>query len=102
MAGRNRATSALPPAGTQARAGKRGSLGTSPPAPARSLAALVNPVLLDEEREPLKSVVALVVDKSQSQDIGGRAAHPTAGIRQQQRERGNSPGGLHLAKRGGR
>ena len=35
--------------------------------------ALANPVLLDEEREPLKSVVALVVDKSQSQDIGDRA-----------------------------
>lgn len=35
--------------------------------------ALVNPVLLDEEREPLKSVVALIVDESQSQDIGDRA-----------------------------
>ncbi|TKT77365.1 membrane protein [Aquamicrobium sp. LC103] len=36
--------------------------------------ALLNPVLLDEEREPLKSVVALVVDRSQSQDIGDRTA----------------------------
>jgi hypothetical protein len=35
--------------------------------------ALANPVLLDEEREPLKSVVAVVLDKSQSQDIGDRA-----------------------------
>ena len=35
--------------------------------------ALMNPVLLDEEREPLKSVVALIVDESQSQDIGDRA-----------------------------
>jgi hypothetical protein len=35
--------------------------------------ALVNPVLLDEERDPLKSVVALIVDRSQSQDIGVRA-----------------------------
>ncbi|MCV0397419.1 MAG: hypothetical protein K5872_16350 [Rhizobiaceae bacterium] len=35
--------------------------------------ALVNPVFLDEEREPLKSVVALIVDRSQSQDIGDRA-----------------------------
>ena len=35
--------------------------------------ALVNPVLLDEEREALRSVVALVVDRSQSQDIGERA-----------------------------
>ncbi|RWN55658.1 hypothetical protein [Mesorhizobium sp.] len=35
-------------------------------------AALLNPVLLDEEREALKSVVAVVVDRSQSQDIGER------------------------------
>ncbi|RWQ56457.1 hypothetical protein [Mesorhizobium sp.] len=35
-------------------------------------AALLNPVLLDEEREALKSVVAIVVDRSQSQDIGER------------------------------
>jgi len=35
--------------------------------------ALANPVLLDEERDPLKSVVAVVVDESQSQDIGNRA-----------------------------
>jgi len=35
--------------------------------------ALFNPVLLDEDREPLKSVVALVVDRSQSQDIGERS-----------------------------
>jgi len=34
--------------------------------------ALFNPVLLNEERDPLKSVVALVVDRSQSQDIGNR------------------------------
>ncbi|CAG1008210.1 MAG: hypothetical protein F9K19_21650 [Rhizobiaceae bacterium] len=43
-------------------------------------AALVNPVLLDEEREPLKSVVALIVDKSQSQDIGGRNAQTAAAV----------------------
>ncbi|WP_295813297.1 hypothetical protein [uncultured Nitratireductor sp.] len=37
-------------------------------------AALANPVLLDEEREPLKSVVAVVVDESQSQTtIDGRS-----------------------------
>jgi hypothetical protein len=35
--------------------------------------ALINPVLLDEQRDPLKSVVALVVDRSQSQDIGQRS-----------------------------
>ncbi|MDN2566625.1 hypothetical protein N1F89_10360 [Aquibium sp. A9E412] len=36
--------------------------------------ALANPVLLDEEREPLKSVVALIADRSQSQEIGERRA----------------------------
>ncbi|PZO82192.1 MAG: hypothetical protein DI629_01665 [Mesorhizobium amorphae] len=35
-------------------------------------AALLDPVLLDEQREPLKSVVAVVVDRSQSQEIGER------------------------------
>lgn len=35
--------------------------------------ALLNPVLLDEQRDPLKSVVAVIVDKSQSQNIGTRA-----------------------------
>ena len=43
-------------------------------------AALVNPVLLDEEREPLKSVVALIVDRSQSQDIGDRRKQTNAGL----------------------
>ena len=37
-------------------------------------AVLFNPVLLDEDREPLQSVVALVVDRSASQDIGNRTA----------------------------
>jgi hypothetical protein len=36
--------------------------------------ALLNPVLLDELREPLKSVVAVIVDRSQSQEIGQRTA----------------------------
>ena len=42
--------------------------------------ALVNPVLLDEQREPLKSVVAVVVDRSQSQDIGNRTAETDAAL----------------------
>src|SRR5690606_10690059 len=42
--------------------------------------ALVNPVLLDEQREPLQSVVALVVDRSQSQDIGDRMATTDAAV----------------------
>lgn len=37
-------------------------------------AALLNPAFLDEDREPLKSVVAVVVDRSQSQEIGERTA----------------------------
>lgn len=38
------------------------------------LGALLNPFLLNEVRDPLKSVVALIVDRSQSQDIGDRKA----------------------------
>jgi hypothetical protein len=37
-------------------------------------AALANPVFLNEERDPVKSVVAVVVDRSQSQLFGTRAA----------------------------
>ncbi len=44
--------------------------------------ALINPVILDEEREPLKSVVALIVDRSQSQDIGERATQTDEAVRQ--------------------
>ncbi len=42
--------------------------------------ALVNPVLLDEEREPLKSVATIIVDRSQSQDIGERKAQTDAAL----------------------
>ncbi|MBO6718819.1 MAG: hypothetical protein JJ913_12750 [Rhizobiaceae bacterium] len=42
--------------------------------------AVANPVLLDEEREALKSVVALIVDRSQSQDIGDREATTDAAL----------------------
>jgi hypothetical protein len=37
-------------------------------------AALANPVFLNEERDPVKSVVAVVVDRSQSQLFGTRTA----------------------------
>jgi hypothetical protein len=47
-------------------------------------AALANPVLLDEQRDPLKSVVAVVVDRSQSQDIGDRNAQTTAALEELQ------------------
>lgn len=43
-------------------------------------AALLNPVFLDEDHEPLKSVVAVVVDRSQSQDIGERTAQADAAL----------------------
>ncbi|MCC0043300.1 MAG: hypothetical protein H6892_02615 [Brucellaceae bacterium] len=42
--------------------------------------AVANPVLLSEEREALKSVVALIVDRSQSQDIGDREATTDAAL----------------------
>ncbi|RLQ88356.1 hypothetical protein [Notoacmeibacter ruber] len=36
--------------------------------------AITNPVVLREERDPLTSIVAVVVDRSQSQEIGERAS----------------------------
>ncbi len=45
---------------------------------AAGLAALSNPSLTREEREPLSSVVAVVVDKSASQDFGDRTAQTDA------------------------
>ncbi|WP_018183745.1 hypothetical protein [Kaistia granuli] len=38
------------------------------------VAALAGPVLLAEDRQPLPTIVAVVVDKSASQDLDGRAA----------------------------
>ncbi|MDP6067122.1 MAG: hypothetical protein QGG75_07710 [Alphaproteobacteria bacterium] len=49
-----------------------------------ALLALVNPKLIEEQRQPLSDVVALVVDRSDSQDIGQRrqATHQaTAALR---------------------
>jgi hypothetical protein len=40
--------------------------------------ALANPVLLNEDREPLSTIVALVVDKSASQSLDGRGEMTTA------------------------
>ena len=42
--------------------------------------ALANPVLLEEERDPVKSVVGVIVDRSQSQDIGNRNAEADAAL----------------------
>lgn len=44
------------------------------------IAALLNPVILREERDPLKSLVALVVDDSQSQTIAARASETRAAV----------------------
>lgn len=46
--------------------------------------ALFNPIVVNEEREPLKSVVAIVADRSQSQDIGSRTADTDAALTQVQ------------------
>ena len=53
--------------------------------------ALLNPVLLDEEREPLKSVVALVADRSQSQDIGDRRAATDSAMEELRAKLGRFP-----------
>ena len=37
-----------------------------------ALLALLNPKLVEEQRQPLNDVLALVVDRSDSQEIGGR------------------------------
>ncbi len=43
--------------------------------------ALFNPVVINEEREPLKSVVALIADRSQSQELGQRRADTDAALK---------------------
>jgi hypothetical protein len=43
--------------------------------------AMLNPVIISEERESLKSVVALVVDRSQSQELGNRRADTDAALK---------------------
>jgi hypothetical protein len=60
-------------------AARRGSL-LRAGALAALVLALLNPVLLDEEREPLRSVVALIADRSQSQDIGDRNVQTSEAI----------------------
>lgn len=49
------------------------------------LAALANPLLLQEERDPMTTVVPVIVDRSQSQQIAGRPAQTDealAGLRE--------------------
>ncbi len=42
--------------------------------------ALANPVFMSEERDPVKSVVAVIVDRSQSQSLGTRTADTDAAL----------------------
>ena len=44
------------------------------------LAALTNPALVREDREPVKDVAAIVVDRSGSQALGDRAQQHVAGL----------------------
>jgi len=41
---------------------------------------LLNPVMLQEQRAPLKSIVAIVIDNSKSQDFGSRRADTAAAL----------------------
>jgi hypothetical protein len=50
--------------------------------------ALANPVFLNEERDPVKSVVVVVVDRSQSQLFGSRTADTNAALAQLQERLG--------------
>ncbi|WP_296423205.1 hypothetical protein [Yoonia sp.] len=56
------------------------------------LAALANPALQQEDREPLSDIVMLVVDESASQRIGGRPAQAAAAIANIQSEIARRPG----------
>ncbi|MCL7996774.1 hypothetical protein M8994_00780 [Brucella sp. 21LCYQ03] len=53
--------------------------------------ALLNPVIVSEEREPLKSVVALVVDRSQSQQLGERRADTDTAVKAVQDQLASMP-----------
>jgi hypothetical protein len=55
------------------------------------LAALANPSLVREEREPVRSVVAVVVDKSASQALGDRAAMTAQARAEVERRLGTLP-----------
>jgi hypothetical protein len=57
----------------------RGRFFRAAAATALALAA-ANPVLIQEQREPLKSTVAIIVDRSQSQLFDGRAAQTDAAL----------------------
>ena len=53
--------------------------------------ALINPIVVNEEREPLKSVVAVIADRSQSQDLSNRRADTDEALKQVQTALGRLP-----------
>ncbi|KAA0972045.1 hypothetical protein FPY71_02715 [Aureimonas fodinaquatilis] len=55
------------------------------------LLALANPVVLHEQREKLQSVVALVVDRSQSQSLANRSAQTDAAVTALRQSLGEHP-----------
>jgi hypothetical protein len=55
------------------------------------LAAIANPVIVDERREPLKSVAAIVVDRSPSQDLANRRSETDAAVAELQRKLARFP-----------
>jgi len=54
--------------------------------------ALANPVIMNEEREPLSTIVAIAADRSQSQDVGERRVQTDQAITQLQSALGRFPG----------
>ena len=56
------------------------------------VAALANPVIMNEEREPLSTIVAIAADRSQSQDVGDRKAQTDQAIAQLQQALGRFKG----------
>ncbi|MDO6964255.1 hypothetical protein [Rhizobium alvei] len=56
------------------------------------LGALVNPLILNEEREPLSTIVAIAADRSQSQDVAGRTAETDKAIAELKAELSRYPG----------
>ena len=51
-----------------------------------ALLALLNPKLIEEQRQPLNDVLALVVDRSDSQEIGGRRSATSQAVAALQRK----------------
>ena len=53
--------------------------------------ALINPVMVEEQREPLKSTVGIVIDKSQSQNFGSRSKDTEEALKMLREELANHP-----------